>query len=1231
MHNMAVTNLFDNITKKEITIKKINVYSKTKKIEIIISSKSIISARTMENFENEICGKFNIQDVSIKPVFEGEYSLERVMELYWDSIVYLVCKKTVVGKGILSGCSFKTDGDKLIIILKSRGGKVLRSLGSDRYIEAIIHDRFLLNTRVAFEDYEDNEIDKEKYLEDKTMRQRELLNHVIDSAVKESNNKKKNIKDKKNMGSGIKIIKGKKITDEPVKIKDVTNDSGKITISGDIFSVKFIDIKDQRGLCSFGVTDYTSSITVKYFIKNTNVDNTKNRIKEGIAVKVKGEIQYDRFLREPVLMASDIVEIRRETKKDEASVKRVELHLHTQMSSMDAITPVKEFVKRAAEWGHKAVAITDHGVLQAFPDAAEAAEKYGIKIIYGIECYLINDYDKEKKYDFKKQKTYHTVILVKNLRGLKNLYKIVSESHLKYFYKKPRVPKSLLDKYREDFIVGSGCESGELFIKIVEGNNEEEIKKIAEYYDYLEVQPLGNNMFLINNGKIKSVKRLKEINKYIVQLGDILGKPVIAACDVHFIDPGDEIFRRILMGGQGFSDADNQAPLYFRTTDEMLKEFDYMPEDKAYEIVVENTNKIASLTEKIIPIPNGTFPPIIEGADNKIRDISESRAREIYGDVLPVEVKKRLEKELGSIIKNKFSVMYIIARTLVKKSNENGYLVGSRGSVGSSFVAYLTGITEVNSLPPHYICEKCKYSEFISNNSAGCGFDLDVKTCPKCGEVLKKDGYDIPFETFLGFKGDKEPDIDLNFSGEFQSVAHKLTEKLFGRDNVYRAGTISTLAEKTAYGFVKNYMEDRNINVTNTEINRLVKGCTGIKKTTGQHPGGVIIVPEGKSIFDFSPIQRPANDADSDTVTTHFDYHSISGRLLKLDILGHDDPTMIRMLEDLTKIDPTSIQIGEEKTMGIFSSTEPLGVKPEDIESEVGTLGIPEFGTRFVRQMLVETRPSTFSELIRISGLSHGTDVWINNAQELIKTGTASLSEVICTRDDIMLYLIRAGLESGTAFKIMEDVRKGKSIKKEYEEQMNLHNVPEWYIESCKKIKYMFPKAHAAAYVMMAFRIAWYKVYYPEAFYAAYFTVRADEFDIEFVIHGRDRIINTIREFEKRMNKLSQKEKNMLTILEVANEMYVRGIDLLPVDIYKSETMKFQITENGLRPPLNALQGLGEAAAQNIIEARKGGKFISIEDLRMRAKLSKTVIEILKNHGCLENMPESSQMSFFNL
>jgi DNA polymerase III catalytic subunit, PolC type len=855
-----------------------------------------------------------------------------------------------------------------------------------------------------------------------------------------------------------------------------------------------------------------------------------------------------------------------------------------------------------------------------------------IKVIYGMEAYVLVDehYNSKGELDYKSAETYHAVILVRNQTGLKNLYRIVSESHLNYFYKRPRVPWSLFEKYREGLMIGTACEAGELYRAVRDNKPEKVIKEIAARYDYLEIQPIGNNQFMVREGIVKDEETLRDINRKIVELGERLGKPVVATCDVHFLDPDDAIFRQVLQAGQGYKDYDKQAPVYFRTTCEMLEEFSYLGEDKAFEVVVTNPNAISEMIEEVQPIPDGTYPPKLEDAEEEIKRISEERVRELYGDPLPELVRQRVDRELGSIIKNGFSSLYMIARKLVLKSLSDGYLVGSRGSVGSSFVAYLLGITEVNALPPHYRCGNCKYSEFyVKDEHIACGFDLPDKVCPRCGQPLIKDGHDIRFETFLGFDGDKEPDIDLNFSGEYQPRAHKYTEELFGVGYTFRAGTIATIAEKTAYGFAKKFLEERGIPATRAETERLAAGCMGTKRTTGQHPGGVMVVPKYKEIYDFTPIQRPADDPDSDIITTHFDYHSISGRILKLDILGHDDPTVIKMLQDLTGVDPKKIPLDDKKTMGIFSGTEPLGVTPEEIGSPVGTIGVPEFGTKFVRQMLEDTKPKTFAELIRISGLSHGTDVWLNNAQDLIRNGTTTLSGVIGTRDDIMIYLMSKDLPPLTAFKIMEAVRKGKGLSEEYENLMRKKGVPEWYIESCKKIKYLFPKAHAAAYVMMAFRIAWFKVYYPEAFYATYFSVRADTFDANIISRGPDAVNLAIKDIEEKGKTATQKDKDLLTILEVAREMYARGIKCLPVDLYKSDATRFTITGDGILPPLTALQGLGASAARNIADSRKYGEFVSIEDLKMRSGVSKAVIDILAEHGCLDGLEESSQLSMF--
>ena len=834
---------------------------------------------------------------------------------------------------------------------------------------------------------------------------------------------------------------------------------------------------------------------------------------------------------------------------------------------------------------------------------------------------------------YKKLPSYHAIILAKDYVGLKNLYKLISYSHLNYFYKKPRILKSMFEKYREGLILGSACEAGELYRAIVAGRPEEEIEAIAKYYDYLEIQPIGNNEYMVRNGTVADDFELQNINRKIVELGEKLNKLVVATCDVHFMDPQDEIYRRILQAGQKYDDADFQAPLYLRTTQEMLDEFAYLGEEKAYEVVVTNTNKIADLCDKISPISDEKCPPHIEGCEQTIKDIAYSKAHELYGDPLPEIVQNRLDKELDSIIRNGFSVMYIIAQKLVWKSNEDGYIVGSRGSVGSSFVANMTGITEVNSLQAHYRCQNCKYSDF-SDYGVKNGFDLPDKDCPKCGHKLAKDGMDIPFETFLGFNGDKEPDIDLNFSGEYQAKAHKYTEVIFGKGTTFKAGTVGTVADKTAFGYVKNYYEERHIPVTNAEIARLSTGCTGIKRTTGQHPGGIIVVPKGREIFEFCPVQHPADDPTSDIITTHFDYHSIDQNLLKLDILGHDDPTMIRMLFDLTGIDPTKVPLDDKETMSIFKSTEALGVTPEQIHSEVGTFGIPEFGTKFVRGMLVDTKPTTFAELISISGLSHGTDVWLNNAQELIDKGIVTLSEAIGCRDDIMVYLMKMGLEPNHAFKIMETVRKGKALKDpakwaEYVQMMKDHDVPDWYIKSCEKIKYMFPKAHAAAYVTNAFRIAWFKVHQPEAYYTAFFSIRADGFDYDIMCHGKEKLLNKMREIDMAGNAALPKDKDMYPVLELVLEMYERGIKFLPVDLYESDATKFKMEPEGIRPPLNSVPGLGTVAALSIQAAREEEKFMCIDDLQMRGKVGKSVIEVLSKAGCLEGMTQSNQMSLF--
>ena len=1226
------------------------------------------------------------------------------------------------------------------------------------------------------------------------------------------------------------------ISDPLVKITDLNAESGNVCIDGEILGMEDKETKTGKVILSINIYDGTSTMTCKAFLPGKNAKNIVKRLGKTKAVKLAGRAQMDAFSNELTIMANTIVEstpLPKTTREDKAEVKRVELHMHTKMSAMDAMTSATDLIKRAMSWGMKSIAITDHGVVQAFPEAYHllGRDNPDMKVIYGVEAYLVPDKEKSvknprgqvlndatycvldlettgisittekitevgimkvkngevidefeifvnpekpipqrvvevtnitdemvkdaetidkvfpkilefvgdsiivahnasfdvgflkhnakllgyefnntyidtlplakdlfpdlKKYklgkiadslgievdvahraladvdttvkvfnvmlkklkdkgintvdeidsatkdpeaqkeEFKKQRSYHAIILAKNYVGLRNLYKLVSISHLNYFYKNPRILKSIYKKYSEGLILGSACEAGELYQAIELGKSDEEIENIARDYDYLEIQPIGNNEFLVRNGVVPDREYLKDINRKIVELGEKLGKLVVATCDVHFMDPQDEIYRRILEAGQGYKDADEQAPLYLRTTEEMLKEFEFLGEEKAYEVVVTNTNKVADMCDRIDPISPEKCPPHIPGCEEDIKNIAYKKAHELYGDPLPEIVQTRLDKELNSIISNGYSVMYIIAQRLVWKSNEDGYIVGSRGSVGSSLVAFMTGITEVNSLQPHYRCPKCKYSEF-DDYGVGNGFDLPDKDCPKCGTKMAKDGMDIPFETFLGFNGDKEPDIDLNFSGEYQAKAHKYTEVIFGKGTTFKAGTVGTVAEQTAFGYVKKYYEERNIPINKAEIARISVGCQGIKRTTGQHPGGIIVVPKGREIYEFTPVQHPADDPNSDIITTHFDYHSIDGNLLKLDILGHDDPTVIRMLQDITGVAPTDVPLDDKETMSIFSSTKALGVTPEQIHSEVGTYGIPEYGTKFARGMLLDTHPTTFDELIRISGLSHGTDVWLGNAQSLIEQGIVTLQQAICCRDDIMIYLMKKGLPPDKSFKIMEAVRKGKVAKgkepkwkDEYIPLMLEHDVPEWYIKSCEKIKYMFPKAHAAAYVTNAFRIAWFKVHIPLAYYAAFFTIRAKAFDAEVMINGKEKVKNKMKEIEMMGNNATPKDKDMYDDLELVLEMYERGLRFLPIDLYKSHATKFQVEGDSLRPPLNSIAGLGNVAAEGIMKARQEEKFMSIDDLKIRSKVGDSVTELLRQFGCLEGMSQSNQLSLF--
>lgn len=1231
------------------------------------------------------------------------------------------------------------------------------------------------------------------------------------------------------------VLYGRDFEGETMEIHEIAGEIGEVVLRGKIIRVEKRELRSGSKMMIFDLTDFTDSITIKMFLREDQEADADEAIKQGKFIKLKGITTIDRFDGE--LTVGSITGIKKcedftTRRVDNASVKRVELHCHTKMSDMDGVSEVKDIIKRAKQWGMPALAVTDHGCVQAFPDASHALDKGdAFKVLYGVEGYLVDDmkeivensenqsldsafvvFDIETTgfspvknkiieigavrvengvitdrmdefvdpevpipfeierltgindamvmgaetigpvlgrflefcrgavlvahnasfdvsfishnasvlgYEFQptvmdtvalarvllpnlnrykldtvakalnvslenhhravddaeatagiflkfvemlkkqhgmetlddlnafnqaedsaimKMPTYHVIILAKNDLGRVNLYRLVSWSHVRFFSRRPRIPKSLLNQYREGLIIGSACEAGELYQAILRGGTDAELQRLVRFYDYLEIQPLGNDMFMLRDEKstVKTVEDLKEINRKIVRLGEQCGKPVCATCDVHFLDPEDEIYRRILMAGMGFKDSDEQAPLYLRTTEEMLAEFDYLGSDLAYEVVVANTRKIADMCEPIAPVRPDKCPPVIENSDETLRNICYNRAHEMYGENLPKIVTDRLERELTSIISNGFAVMYIIAQKLVWKSNEDGYLVGSRGSVGSSFVATMSGITEVNPLSPHYYCTNCHYYDFDSEEvkkySGMAGCDMPDKLCPVCGHPLTKDGFDIPFETFLGFKGDKEPDIDLNFSGEYQSRAHDYTEVIFGKGQTFRAGTIGTLADKTAFGYVKNYFEEHGERKRNCEINRIVQGCVGVRRTTGQHPGGIVVLPLGEMIYSFTPVQHPANDMTTKTITTHFDYHSIDHNLLKLDILGHDDPTMIRMLQDLIGLDPVKdIPLDCREVMSLFQDTSALGITPEDIGGcKLGALGVPEFGTDFAMQMLLDTKPKYFSDLVRIAGLAHGTDVWLGNAQTLIQEGKATIQTAICTRDDIMVYLIQQGLEEGTAFTIMESVRKGKGLKPEWEEEMSAHGVPDWYIWSCKKIKYMFPKAHAAAYVMMAWRIAYCKVFYPLAYYASFFSIRASAFSYEIMCLGREKLESHLADYKRRSDSLSKKEQDTLRDMRIVQEMYARGFDFLPMDIYKARARHFQVMGNKLMPSINSIDGLGEKAADSIEEAAKDGPFLSKEDFRNRTRVSKTICDLMGELGILKDLPETNQLSLFD-
>lgn len=1441
---------------EEVIVEKIDVSKTTYEVKIYLFSKRLMSRFDIKKTEYQIKKQLfykvdNIITIIERYELSAQYTPEKLMPIYFDSILAELEEKSIIECNILKHAEISFDNNDMLIsvgdsfIIRRKAKNIIQ------FIEDIFCNRFGFMVKANFE-Y--TPIEEKKQDEDsiEIVNRNQNNNHVVDYQdkedkieIKETNKKpptqhkpqesKTTYQNKysKKTNSDPDIIYGKSFDGESTPINEIQDEIGEVVVRGQILKIEGREIRNEKTIVTFAITDFTDTITGKIFMKNEQVPEVKLVLKAGAFVKLKGMALMDKYDRE--ITIGSIVGIKTipnfiETRKDESEVKRVELHAHTFMSDMDGVVNVKALIKRAIDWGHKAIAITDHGVVQAFPEAFYASKGADdFKVIYGVEAYIVDDlkdmvenckgqslmdpcvvfdiettgfgpvndqiieigavkiiegkivdrystfinpdipipfkieqltgindamvidspmidvvlpeflkfcegcilvahnasfdvgfiqkkaeflgidtdytvldtvamarvllpqlskyrlnavakalgvslenhhravddanatadiylkfidmlHEKEiytldklnkiskiSKENIKKLPTYHAIILAQNDIGRVNLYRLISQSHIEYYNRRPRIPKSVFLENREGLLIGSACEAGELYQALLRNQSKDEIARLVNFYDYLEIQPLGNNQFMIESDKvdITSNDDIIKINKKIVTLGEEYNKLVVGTCDVHFLDPEDEIYRRILMAGKGFKDADNQAPLYFRTTDEMVNEFLYLGREKAEEVVITNTNKIADMIEKISPVRPDKCPPVIEDSDKTLRNICYEKATSLYGPDLPKVVKDRLEHELNSIISNGFAVMYIIAQKLVWKSNEDGYLVGSRGSVGSSFVATMSGITEVNPLSAHYYCTNCFYSDFdspeVKQYTGASGCDMPDKLCPECGEPLHKDGHDIPFETFLGFNGDKEPDIDLNFSGEYQSHAHSYTEEIFGQGYTFRAGTIGTLAEKTAYGYVMKYYEEREKPQRRAEIERIASGCVGVRRTTGQHPGGIIVLPHGEEIYSFTPVQRPANDMSTKTITTHFDYHSIDHNLLKLDILGHDDPTMIRMLEDITGVDAQTIRLDDEKVLSLFDNLSALGLRSDDIDGcNLGCLGVPEFGTEFVMQMLRDTKPKNFSDLVRISGLSHGTDVWLNNAQILIAEGKCTLSTAICTRDDIMTYLIHMGVEDGLAFKIMEMVRKGKGLEPHMEEAMLAANVPEWYIWSCKRIKYMFPKAHAAAYVMMAFRIAYFKVYHPLAYYAAYFSIRASAFNYELMCLGKERLEYYIADYKKRSNELTKKEQDTLKDMRIVQEMYARGYEFEPIDIYTAKAHTFQIIDGKLMPSLSTIDGLGDKAADAVVDAVKEGKFLSRDDFKQRTKVSGTVVDLMGDLDLFGNLPSSNQISLMD-
>lgn len=1208
--------------------------------DLVINKEELTASALLhvDTFNNIMCLKAVANEIKkalhLKKV-EFDYVLppEALSESCFPMLLKVVKHNVPQTNGFLDSIETDFSDDVFTIKFLKSGRDICENAGAHTYLEEYIKTHFNRDVKVLLEGEDSNE---EAFL---------LKQEAIDSANKtvRPSAQYENFPDIPLDFSTVKTVIGNFRYAKPKAMEDVSYEDGQVLVWGDVFKYERRETKDgKRYIIEFNVTDNTGSFGCKFFDTKEQLEHLDSKINDGVTVLIRGVVQYDDYKKDHVIRPNMVATISKVEPIDEEPEKRVELHLHTNMSAMDAMSSAKSIVKKAMKWGHKAIAITDHGCVQAFPEACNTARGSGFKIIYGCECYLVNDYNddgsKKSLEEIKADRYYHCILLVKNKVGLKNLYKLISSSNIDYFHKKPRMPKSLIQERREGLIIGSACSEGELYHAFLTGASHEKLVDIASFYDYLEIQPVGNNEYMITSQRdgcenINSFADIQRINRAIITLGDELGKKTVATGDVHFLNKTDAKFRAVLQAGQGFKDADSQPPLYLKTTTEMLEDFAYLGEETAREVVITNTNIIADMIEPdILPIPDGTFNPIIPGAEEDLTNHCWERAKEWYGDPVPEVVSQRLEKELKSIIDNGFAGLYMIARLLVKHSEECGYYVGSRGSVGSSFVAIMAGISEVNPLQPHYRCPKCKYTEFFLHGEVGSGFDLPPKNCPECDTPLVRDGHEIPFETFLGFYGDKSPDIDLNFAGEYQSQSHRYTEELFGKAYVFKAGTISGVAEKTAYGFVKKYVEERGLEVTKAEIDRLTLGCTGVKRTTGQHPGGMVVVPNIYEVEDFTPIQRPADDATKDIITTHFDFNSMHDTLLKLDELGHDVPTIYKHLYDLTGIDVMDIDISDRKLYELCTSPEPLGITADELGWPTGTLSIPEMGTEFTKEMLLEAKPQTFADLIQIAGLSHGTDVWLGNAQDLIKAGTCTISEVIGTRDSIMVYLLHKDLEPKDAFNIMENVRKkNKQLTPEMEALMREHNVPEWYIDSCKKIQYMFPKAHAAAYIIASLRLAWFKVYKPLEYYCAYLTVRGGDVDAESMAKGKEAVKTLLQIIRAKGKEASAAEKSTETIMMIVYEAMVRGIEFLPIDIYKS-TAKSYVPEDGkIRMPFGSLPGVGDNAALQLAKAHEdgGAEFSSIEDFEIRSGAGKSTVALLKSCGAFGDLPDSDQMSLF--